>query len=260
MAQSNNNQNQGLAPTTNRSVSIRADTTPSLALTQPPPLSFEGDLAKNFKTWLRQVELYMCANECHKKPSDTKAAILLHLLGEEGLDKFETFNLTEPEKSDYEKVLTALKEYCLPKTNETINRHIFFARNQKQGENFIYYLSEIKKLALTCNFGNLRDGLIRDKLINYKTITRGGYTKSNLIPTNNQKCLSVEAVDTNTLIVSVQHMEKCVAFVRNQTILQLFAEVNNGMLIKLKKSNKMKRNMKSYWVASILRTGRYRNR
>ncbi|RVE48416.1 hypothetical protein evm_006977 [Chilo suppressalis] len=73
---------------------------------------------------------------------------------------------TEPEKSDYEKVLTALKEYCLPKTNETINRHIFFARNQKQGENFIYYLSEIKKLALTCNFGDLRDGLIRDKLIN----------------------------------------------------------------------------------------------
>ncbi|RVE50137.1 hypothetical protein evm_005160 [Chilo suppressalis] len=136
MAQSNNNQNQGLAPTTNRSVSIRADTTPSLALTQPLPLSFEGDLAKNFKTWLRQVELYMCANECHKKPSDTKAAILLHLLGEEGLDKFETFNLTEPEKNP------KLRERLLLEPDLTLERCIEMCKTTEIATGYLHQLQE----------------------------------------------------------------------------------------------------------------------
>ncbi|XP_063831961.1 uncharacterized protein LOC135081157 [Ostrinia nubilalis] len=162
MAQSGDGKNQAAGV---RPVSIKADTMQGLSLAQPPPLSFEGDLAKNFKTWIRHVELYMVATECHKKSSEIKAAILLHLLGEEGVDKFDTIDLPEAKKKDYDEVLKALGDYCMPKTNESINRHTFFNRNQKEGENITEYVAQLKKLSVTCNFEGLRDSLIKDRII-----------------------------------------------------------------------------------------------
>jgi hypothetical protein len=128
-------------------------------------LSFEGNVSENWKNWKQRFELYMIASGAVEKPSDVKVAILLHVLGEEAIEKYNTFNLSEEESKNYDKVIKVFNVYCVPKINETVERHIFFSRFQKEGESFDNFFTDLKKLSLTCNFKELKDSLIWDWII-----------------------------------------------------------------------------------------------
>lgn len=49
------------------------------------------------------------------KDGETKVAILLSVIDEEAVDLYNTFNLSEPDKEDVEKVGNAFEQYCNPK-------------------------------------------------------------------------------------------------------------------------------------------------
>ena len=44
-------------------------------------------------------------------------------------------------------------------------RLVLNQRNQKDGERTDYFVSKLKRLSLTCEFGDLRDSLIRDRIV-----------------------------------------------------------------------------------------------
>ena len=62
-------------------------------------------------------------------------------------------------------VLDAFEKHCNPPKNETVDRYQFFTRQQVGGESIEHYITELKLLAANCNFMDLRDSLIRDKII-----------------------------------------------------------------------------------------------
>ena len=131
-----------------------------------PPKEFEVESGgENFLKWKQRFELYMRASGGENKEEETKIAILLHCMGEKTLDIYNTLELNEEEKKDYIVVLKKLEEYFVPQRNETIKRHIFFTRGQLEGENFDNFFTELKKLSMDCEFGQLRDSLIRDRII-----------------------------------------------------------------------------------------------
>lgn len=68
-------------------------------------------------------------------------------------------------KKKYETVLKKFEDYFVPIKNESVSSHIFFTRNQEPGEMFDAYLTELKKLSNDCNFGTLKDRLIRDRVV-----------------------------------------------------------------------------------------------
>ena len=73
---------------------------------------------------------------------------------------------TTPEKErTIEELLKSFDDYCDPKKNETVERHKFFMRNQEQGESFDKYLTELRILEKTCDFGTLSDSLHRDRIV-----------------------------------------------------------------------------------------------
>lgn len=49
--------------------------------------------------------------------------------------------------------------------NETYNRYKFFTRIQQEGESFDNFLTDVKVLVSDCNFGELEDSLLRDKIV-----------------------------------------------------------------------------------------------
>ncbi|KAF2901128.1 hypothetical protein ILUMI_05058 [Ignelater luminosus] len=49
--------------------------------------------------------------------------------------------------------------------NETYDRYKFFSRNQQVGQSFDDFLTDIKLLAVDCNFGTLEESLLRDKIV-----------------------------------------------------------------------------------------------
>ena len=62
-------------------------------------------------------------------------------------------------------LLLKFKELSNPQNNVSMERHIFFTRDQKQGESVEAYITDLKQKAKTCEFIQLHDSLIRDRFI-----------------------------------------------------------------------------------------------
>lgn len=62
-------------------------------------------------------------------------------------------------------MIAKFDEHCNPKINETVERYRFFARNQGPNETIDKYVTDLRMLASTCNFGVLQDSLIRDRIV-----------------------------------------------------------------------------------------------
>lgn len=135
------------------------------SLRPPRELSFTGNVAENWRRFKQRFELYMIASGASSQKDDVKVAILLHVLGEEALEKFNTFDLNNVDKAKYASVIAAFENFCVPKSNQTVDRYLFFTRVQKDYECFDDFLVDLKKLSSTCGFENLRDSLIRDRII-----------------------------------------------------------------------------------------------
>ena len=66
----------------------------------PSPLVMTGDLGENWRRWKQRFQIYMTASGAEGKDEKIKVAILLHALGEEAVDVYNTLSL--PEEKDYE--------------------------------------------------------------------------------------------------------------------------------------------------------------
>ena len=55
--------------------------------------------------------------------------------------------------------------FATRKPNITMKRHVFFTRNQRQGETVEAYVSDLRNKVKTCRFGNLQDELVKDRLV-----------------------------------------------------------------------------------------------
>ena len=98
--------------------------------------------------------------------SDTeKCSYLLLYIGQDGRDIYNTWVLTDDEKKRPKIILDKFKEYCNPSTNITMGRHIFFSRNLHPGETIDNYATNIRLLAKHCKFGDLFEGLLKDRII-----------------------------------------------------------------------------------------------
>ena len=56
-------------------------------------------------------------------------------------------------------------KYFLPRLNVTYERHRFFTRSQLSEETIDQYVTELRKLEKTCEFGVIGESLIKDRLI-----------------------------------------------------------------------------------------------
>ena len=86
-----------------------------------------------------------------------------------GSDALEVYNSlpfeSDEDKMIMSKVLELMEKHCIGQTNVIYERYCFNNRNQETGESFDAYLTAVKALAKTCNFGSLKDELIRDRIV-----------------------------------------------------------------------------------------------
>ena len=91
---------------------------------------------------------------------------MLTCIGADALDVFDGLDFAnEDEKKDIDVVVKKLEKYCIGETNETYERYRFNKRDQASNETVDAYLTALRTLAKTCNFGNLEDNLIRDRIV-----------------------------------------------------------------------------------------------
>ena len=156
-------------------------------LNKPHVLTFRGDKADE---WLSFEMLYDTFIESvhYDKPEKAKAAILLNLAGEEAQKRAKTFVYKNELKNDADVVIqkaeskdcvqdlkNKFKEICNVSKNIIMERHAFNSRNQRLikddktkqevPEEFGKCISDLINLAGTCEYGELKDDFIRDRIV-----------------------------------------------------------------------------------------------
>lgn len=132
---------------------------------RPEEMQFRDDVARNWKLWKQKFNLYLLASDKSEKKDEVKIAILLNLLGDEGLQIYNTFEYSEEE--DHTKLVIVLKkfdDYCNPVKNLVYEHFKFFKREQHPSETMDQFVTALRQLASTCEFKE-KDVLIRDRLV-----------------------------------------------------------------------------------------------
>ncbi|KAJ8898211.1 hypothetical protein PR048_003571 [Dryococelus australis] len=127
----------------------------------PAPLTFKDNVEAHCKTFKQNLEIYMIASGNNAKTDTVKIALLLNIVGQ------------DKDRQKYAKVIQAFEEHTTPKKNEVYERYVFDQRNQVEGEPIDQYIIDLKKLAKTCEFDDLEDFLIWDRIVH---ITKGKLT------------------------------------------------------------------------------------
>ena len=144
-------------------------------LPKPREMDFNApNLAATWKKWKQNMEFYLTAM-MKGKTEEEKYSVFLFLIGEQGRDVFNTMqwekkrdeegNPTDEDEITVKQLFQKFEEYCLPKKNLVVERRKFFWRNQQDDETFDQYMTELKNLASTCEFGELHDGLLTYKIV-----------------------------------------------------------------------------------------------
>ena len=66
---------------------------------------------------------------------------------------------------NFEIVKEKFRLFCTPRVNEIYERYVFRIRMQREEEPFEQFITDLKTKANTCNFGALKDSLIRDQVV-----------------------------------------------------------------------------------------------
>lgn len=138
-------------------------------LNTPGEMDFQNG-AEKWTKWRQKFEIYLHASGKHVEDEKTKVAVLLNLLGDEGLDIFNTFGV-EDKTLSFDDVLNLFDAYCLPKKNVVIETFKFNNIFQKPDQPVENYLTELKNQADLCDFKcescstSFKNRMIRDKLL-----------------------------------------------------------------------------------------------
>ncbi|CAC5369075.1 unnamed protein product [Mytilus coruscus] len=135
-------------------------------LKQPPVMNFssDGNMAERWKKWRQTMELYLDVAMTEAEEKDTCKA-LLYVIGQEGQDIFNTFNIQEGDKGKIEPLFTHFERYCIPRKNVTMERYKFNTRVQGKSESIDQFVTDLRNMTQNCAFGAITEELVRDGIV-----------------------------------------------------------------------------------------------
>ncbi|XP_044756800.1 uncharacterized protein K02A2.6-like [Coccinella septempunctata] len=108
----------------------------------------------------------MKATKAEMESEEYKAAVLLNCIGDKALKIYNTFEFQESkENQNFASIVKKFESHFLPTINVTYERYLFFTREMKENESVDEYVTQLKHLSLNCEFNNLNDSLIKDRLV-----------------------------------------------------------------------------------------------
>ena len=121
------------------------------------------DAIEDIENYIARVDLFFIANSVVK---EKKAASFLTLVGPKIYKLVQTlFSPKEPGECSYEEITSKLKVHFRPKVVIVYERYVFNTRVQLPNENISDFLTGLKSLARTCDFGTMVNDLIRDRFV-----------------------------------------------------------------------------------------------
>ena len=135
--------------------------TSSIYWAAPKQLSFDSNISENFRNFVEAWLLFE-KTELKERTQEQKCSYFLLLIGEKGRSAQDAnicHTRIRNRRRNVHMETHNCRIYCSPKKNITYERHKFNTRNQGENESSDQYVTELRILALTCEFETLKDGL-----------------------------------------------------------------------------------------------------
>ncbi|UYV64780.1 K02A2.6-like, partial [Cordylochernes scorpioides] len=133
---------------------------------KPPAEFVPYSNEKKWETWRESFEIFAIAVNLESMPLVRQRAILKHIAGEKTVMIYKTFHISENDTyPNVKEMLDMLTNHFRPFKNTIQRRNAFFTCVQKERQGIMEFVTELKHLAQECEFENLTESLIRDRLI-----------------------------------------------------------------------------------------------
>ena len=124
-------------------------------------------MADNITTRFRdQWRNYETAADMGTQSKAKRAAIFLACIGSQAYELFQMLEFADEEnRKDIYSIVEAFERHCVGEINVTHERYVFNRRAQDTGESFDVFLSDLRRLVRTCQYGLLEDSILRDRIV-----------------------------------------------------------------------------------------------
>ena len=131
-------------------------------VTPPEKFSFKPE---EWPKWIQRFERFRKATGLDKQSGENQVNTLIYTMGEQADDIFISFEFTAEQEKSYEEVKERFENHFIVKRNVIFERAKFNSRNQRAGESVDSFITDLYGLARHCNFGTLKEELIRDRIV-----------------------------------------------------------------------------------------------
>ena len=100
-----------------------------------------------------------------EKSDECQISTLLYCLGTDADDILTTTQISDEDRKKYSKVMEKFDQYFKVRHNFIFERARFNRRNQQPSESAEDYITALHQLAQGCEYGEMTDELIRDRLV-----------------------------------------------------------------------------------------------
>ena len=196
--------------------------TPSLlqgSVPFPPRMETRnGQLSESWKKWRQVWESFEVVSGLKTQPSSYRVATFITCIGPEALEIYNALPFREEgDSKEIDIVLELMEQHCIGQTNVIYDRYVFNNRNQSQDENIDQYITALRALAKTCQFGALHEELLRDRVV---CGVRDTAVRKRLLQEPKltlQKCLDIcRAAETTAKQVESMEKKEAVHQIRKQ--------------------------------------------
>ncbi len=137
--------------------------------------------AENISPYLERVQLYFDANEV---ADVKKVAVLLTVIGPKNYGIIRSLVAPrEPKDKTFVELVAVLKGHFQPEPLVIAERHRFYTRSQGANESVLEFVADLRRLAITCDFGDFLNQALRDRFVcglREETVQRRLLTEENL--------------------------------------------------------------------------------
>ncbi|KAG1676793.1 hypothetical protein GQR58_014105 [Nymphon striatum] len=133
----------------------------------PQKLDIDPDnLKQNWKKFKKIWDSYEIVTDLKYEEAKYRSAVFFSCVGPDAIDIFEGLSFeSESDKEDIDVILRKFTDYCVGETNETYEAFKFHKRVQATSEPFEAFISDLRRLIKTCNFGNMESRILRDQIV-----------------------------------------------------------------------------------------------
>ncbi|KAJ8406532.1 hypothetical protein AAFF_G00301060 [Aldrovandia affinis] len=129
-------------------------------------MSFTGDWSVNWDIFRAEYEDYVLVTGTAEKDKKIQAATLRSVMGSECRHVYRyNLNLSVAGTGDPTVILDELEKYFKPAKNTIYERYVFRSCKQEEGESIDNFVTRLRERAATCEYGQLKDEMIRDKIV-----------------------------------------------------------------------------------------------